>query len=134
VAGPIFARRGYAPSPMAPEDIKALRKELGCTARELAAALSVTQETVLAWERGDLFPTKRFVTKMEELRQAGPAAIPKPRRGGDRPPLKMLADPELWKLFRKLVAHPELRASALKLAEGYADPAEDESETKNLKG
>jgi transcriptional regulator with XRE-family HTH domain len=110
---------------MAPEDIKALRQELGCTARELAAALSVTQDTVLAWERGDLFPTKRFVTKMEELRQAGPTAVPKQRRGGDRPPLKMLADPELWKLFRKLVAHPELRTAALKLSEGYADPAED---------
>jgi transcriptional regulator with XRE-family HTH domain len=110
---------------MAPEDVKALRQELGCSARELAAALGETQETVLAWERGELFPTKRFVTKMEELRKAGPAAIPKQRRGGERSPLKMLADPELWKLFRKLVAHPELRKAALKLAEGYADPADD---------
>lgn len=120
-----FRGAGLRSRPMAPEEIKALRQELGCSARELAAALAVTQETVLAWERGELFPTKRFVTKMEELRQAGPEAIPKARRGGERPPMKMLADPELWKLFRKLVAHPELRAAALKLSEGYADPADD---------
>jgi transcriptional regulator with XRE-family HTH domain len=111
---------------MAPEDIKALRKELGCTARELGTALGIDQDTVLAWERGDLFPTKRFVGQMEELRTKGPAAIPKKRRkGAPAPPFQVLADPELWRLVRKLVAHAELRAAALDLAAGYADPAED---------
>lgn len=111
---------------MAPEDIKQLRQELGCTARELAAALDLEQETVLAWERGELFPTKRFVTRMEELRKQGPSAIPrKPRRAAAAAsPMQVLADPEMWKLVRKLVAHAELRREVTKLAEGYADPAE----------
>jgi len=109
-------------------EIKALREELGCTARELAGALGVEQETVLAWERGDMFPTKRFVGLMEELRRKGPGAIPKTpkkKRGTPASPLHALADPELWRLFRKLLGHAELRAAALKLAESYPDPAED---------
>jgi|SRR5580700_10455850 transcriptional regulator with XRE-family HTH domain len=110
---------------MAPEDIKALRQELGCSARELGAALAIEQETVLAWERGDLFPTKRFVDMMEALRKNGPSAIPKKRRkGAPAPPFQVLSDPELWKLVRKLVAHPELRAAALELSAGYPDPAD----------
>lgn len=108
---------------MSPEDIKALRQGLGCTARELAAALGLEQETVLAWERGDLFPTKRHVGEMEALRQKGPSAIPRKRRGAPPSPLHALADPALWTLFRKLVAHAELRAKVEKLAEEYEDPA-----------
>lgn len=111
---------------MSPEDIKALRQELGCTARELAAALGVEQDAVLAWERGDLFPTKRLVGKMDELRQKGPSAIPKRRRGPATSPFQAMADPALWRLVRKLVAHPELRAAVMKLAEPYADPAEEQ--------
>ena len=66
---------------MSPEDLKNLRAELDCTAKELATALDVEQETILAWERGELFPTKRFVTKMEALRRAGKGAIVrKPRK------------------------------------------------------
>jgi transcriptional regulator with XRE-family HTH domain len=111
---------------MAPEDIKELRKQLGCTARELGAALGIDQETVLAWERGDLFPTKRFVGMMEDLRKKGPSAIPRKRRkGAPAPPFQVLSDPDLWRLVRKLVAHPELRAAALDLAASYPDPAED---------
>lgn len=112
---------------MTPEDIKALRKELSCTARELAGALGVDQESVLAWERGDLFPTKRFVGKMEELRRAGPSAIPR-RKKGAATPAQVLASPELWKLVRKLITHAELRAAAIKLAEAYSDPAEETSD------
>ncbi len=110
---------------MTPEDIRALRQELSCTARELAAALGVDQETVLAWERAALFPTKRYVTRMQELRQSGPSAIP--RQSKHKPPvapLQALADPDLWRLLRKLIAHPELRRAAAKLAEPYSDPAE----------
>jgi transcriptional regulator with XRE-family HTH domain len=111
---------------MAPEDIKALREELGCTARELGAALGIEQETVLAWERGDLFPTKRFVDMMAQLRQKGPGAVPKKRkRGAPSSPAQVLADPDVWRLIRKLVAHAELRTAALKLAESYPDPAEE---------
>jgi transcriptional regulator with XRE-family HTH domain len=113
---------------MSPEDIKALRKELGCTARELAGALGLEQEAVLAWERGELFPTKRLVGQMAALREKGPAAVPRRRKGQNPEPLKLLASPDLWRLFRKLVAHPELCAAAVKLAESYPDPAEDRSE------
>lgn len=108
---------------MIPEDIKALRKELVCTARELAAALGVDQATVLAWEKGDLFPTKASVLKMAELRARGPAAIPKKAKGAD--PMTVLADPALWEVVRKVVAHKKLRDDVAKLAAGYPDPAQD---------
>jgi transcriptional regulator with XRE-family HTH domain len=107
---------------MTGDAIKALRKELGCTARELGGALGLDQETVLAWERGDLFPTKQFVDHMEQLRTAGPSAVPRRKRGAPASPLHALADPDLWKLIRKIIAHPALRDAAAKLAEGYADP------------
>lgn len=110
---------------MSPEDIKALRKELSCTARELATALGTDQQTVLTWERGELFPTKRYCDAMEELRRKGPGGIPrKPKRKGATP-MQALADPALWKLVRKLLAHPELRSGAEALAESYGDPADE---------
>lgn len=116
---------------MSPEDVKNLRSELDCTAKDLATALGIEQETVLAWERGDLFPTKRFVTKMEALRAAGKGAIVrKPRKAAvATSPMAVLADPTTWKLVRKLVAHAELRRDVLKLAENYPDPAEESGAT-----
>lgn len=113
---------------MSPDELKALRKELACTAGDLAAALGIEQDEVLAWERGDLFPTKRFVGMMEDLRKRGPSAVPKRRRKSkNEPPMRVLADPAIWRLLRKLVAHAELRAAVSKLAEAYADPADDET-------
>lgn len=108
---------------MSPDEIKALRKELVCTAKELAQALGIEQTTVLAWEKGDLFPTKASVDKMELLRARGPAAIPKKAKGAE--PMKVLADPALWELVRKIVAHKKLRDEVIKLAAPYADPAQD---------
>ena len=108
---------------MTPDDIKALRKDLACTAKELAAALGTDQATVLAWEKGDLFPTKAFVDKMTQLRARGPAAIPKKAKGAD--PMKVLSDPALWELLRKLVAHKKLRDEVVKLASAYGDPAQE---------
>jgi len=109
---------------MSPDEIKALRKELSCTAKELAGALGVDQATVLSWERADLFPTKAYVARMLELRAKGPAAIPRKSKGsGD--PMKSLTDPQLWELVRKLAAHRKLREEVLKLAERYPDPAND---------
>jgi DNA-binding transcriptional regulator YiaG len=116
------ARLGEGRS-VSPDEIKALRKELVCTAKELAQALGIEQATVLAWEKGDLFPTKAFVDKMETLRSRGPAAIPKKAKGAD--PMKVLADPSLWELVRKIVAHKKLRDEVVKLAGAYADPAQD---------
>jgi transcriptional regulator with XRE-family HTH domain len=108
---------------LTPEAIKSLRKNLACTARELAAALELDQATVLSWERGDLFPTKRHVDAMAALAAKGPGAVPRKAKGGD--PMKTLADPQLWELLRKLAAHKKLRDEALKLADGYPDPASD---------
>jgi transcriptional regulator with XRE-family HTH domain len=111
---------------MSPDEVKALRQELSCTARELAAALSVEPDVVIAWERSEQFPTKRHIGMMEELRRKGPSSIPRKRRkGAPAPPLQALADPSLWRLLRKLLAHPELRTAADALAERYPDPADD---------
>jgi DNA-binding transcriptional regulator YiaG len=106
-----------------PDEIKALRKELACTAKELAGALGIDQATVLAWERAERFPTKAFVDGMNALRARGPSSIPKKAKGGD--PVKSLADPQVWELFRKLAAHKRLRDEVAKLAEKYPDPASD---------
>lgn len=108
---------------MTPDEIKALRRELACTAKELAQALGTDQATVLAWEKGDLFPTKASVDKMAELRARGPGAIPRKSKGAD--PIKVLADPALWELVRKLAAHKKLRDEVQKLAAAYPDPAQD---------
>ncbi|CAN5770694.1 hypothetical protein BH11MYX4_BH11MYX4_10490 [soil metagenome] len=108
---------------MTPEEIKTLRKDLSCTAKELATALGLEQSTVLAWEKGDLFPTKAFVDKMAQLRARGPAAIPRKAKGAD--PMKVLADPLLWELVRKLAANKKLRDEVAKLAASYPDPAQE---------
>ncbi len=108
-----------------PDELKALRKELSCTAKELAGALGVEQSTVLAWEKGDLFPTKAFVDKMAVLRAKGASSIPKKSKGGD--PMKTLADPDFWKLVRKIAAHKKLRDDAAKLADAYPDPADEKN-------
>ncbi|HEU4404699.1 MAG TPA: XRE family transcriptional regulator [Polyangiaceae bacterium] len=112
---------------MTPDEIKALRAELKCTARELGAALEIEQATVLKWEAGELFPTKKYVELMQALRAKGPSAIPRKARGAQPPPLRLLADPALWELVRKLIAHKKLRDDVTKLAAAYADPAEDEA-------
>lgn len=108
---------------MSPEDLKALRKDLGCTAKELAAALGIEQSTVLDWEKGELFPTKPYIDKMMALKAKGPAAIPKKSKG--EAPMKVLADPALWELLRKIVAHKKLRDEVVKLAAPYADPKDE---------
>jgi transcriptional regulator with XRE-family HTH domain len=106
-----------------PEEIKALRKELACTAKELAGALDLEQATVLAWERAELFPTRQYVERMNALRAAGPGAIPRKSKGAS--PMKALADPLVWELVRKIVAHKRLRDEVAKLAAGYPDPSDD---------
>ncbi len=108
---------------MTPDEVKALRRELACTAKELAAALGVDQATVMGWERADLFPTKAYVDRMAELRARGPGSIPRKAKGGD--PLKSLADPQVWELLRKIAAHKKLRDEVAKLADKYPDPASE---------
>ena len=111
---------------MSPDDIKALRAELKCTTRELAGALQIEQSTVLEWESGQMFPTKRHCEQMATLREKGPGAIPrKAKAGAGGSPMKVLADPALWTLVRKLAAHKKLRDEVVKLAAAYPDPAEE---------
>ena len=115
-------RRRRRGSRVTGDDIKALRKELSCTAKELASALGLDQATVLAWEKADLFPTKAYVDRMQELRARGPGAVPrKTKAGGD--PVKALADPQVWEVLRKIAAHKKLRDEVIKLADKYPDPA-----------
>lgn len=111
---------------MQAEDIQKLRKELACTARELAVALGVDPKEVSAWESGEQFPTKRNVAAMEALRAKGPTAITRQPRGKTAPKVgtARLADPTLWRIVRKLVEHPAFFDEALKASEKYADPAE----------
>ena len=109
---------------MTPDDIKALRKDLACTAKELAQALGIEQATVLAWEKGELFPTKPFIDKMEALRARGPGAVPKKAKGGD--PMQQLGDPAFWEVVRKIAAHKKLRDEVVKMAAAYPDPLEKE--------
>lgn len=108
-----------------PEEIKALRKQLRCTPHELGEALGLDRKTVLAWEQDKLFPTRRYIRLMAALAEQGPGAVPRKRRGtkGNKTPLQLLGDPEIWSLIRKLLAHPELREQISKLAAHYDEPA-----------
>lgn len=105
---------------MTPEEIKQARIALKCTAKELAAALDLEPATVMAWERGEMFPTKQYVDKIQAFLAQGPAAIPKKAKGGDA--YELLRDPDVWALIRKLLAHPKLRAEVQKLAAKYEEP------------
>ena len=105
---------------MSPDEVKQARVTLRCTARELAAALELPSATISAWERGDAFPTKQYVEKIQAFVAEGPSAIPRKAKGED--PLDALRDPEVWELLRKLLAHPKLRAEVAKIAAKYDDP------------
>lgn len=105
---------------MTPDELKALRKDLSCTAKELSAALGLDQATVLAWEKGELFPTKQYIDKMNALRAKGPGAVPRKSKGAD--PIKVMTDPAFWEIMRKVAAHKKLRDEVIKLAAGYPDP------------
>lgn len=111
---------------MSPEEIKALQKELRCTAGELARALKVEPKTIVLWESGELFPTKKHVEQMHELRERGPDAVPRLPRGKSRGPtgLGRLAEPKLWEIVRKLAAHPAFFDQVAKLAESYDEPSD----------
>jgi transcriptional regulator with XRE-family HTH domain len=106
---------------VSPEEIKQLRKDLKLTARQLADEVKAAAEDVWAWETGERFPTKRHVTRMVQLRNKGGSRAPK--HDGSAAGLDKLADPNLWLLLRKLVAHPELFTKVNELAKAYSDPA-----------
>jgi predicted transcriptional regulator len=105
------------------DELKESRKVLGCTAKELATTLGIEQAMIMAWEKGDLFPTKHYVDKIQGLLAKGPSAIAKKSKGVTDP-WKLLADPTIWTLTRKLMAHKKFRDDVQKLAEAYPDPAD----------
>lgn len=111
------------PPVVTPEQIKQLRQELRCTARELASTLDLPLAEVQAWELGREFPTKRLVTQLGSLRTIGPSAIVRKGKAGSASVMEQLDNPDLWQLVRKLLAHPELLRQALELATPYDDPA-----------
>jgi transcriptional regulator with XRE-family HTH domain len=102
---------------MKPEEVKAARTSLKCTIKEFASVLELEPSTITAWERGEEFPTKKYVSQIEALVAQGPNAIPKKAKGVD--PLEALRDPDVWALFRKLISHPKLRTEVMKLAAKY---------------
>ncbi len=104
---------------MTPDDIKALRKELGCTARDLATTLGIEQKEVLAWEGGQLYPTKRYVEQMKALREKGPSAVLKTAKGNAVAPTDRVSDPAFWTIVKKLLLHPALYDQVSKLAEQF---------------
>ena len=108
---------------MQPEEIRELRKTLSCTAKELAAALDVDQATVLAWEKGELFPTKQYVDHMRALEAKGPSAIPRLAKGkANVSPMAAMREAAFWEIVRKIAAHKKLRDEVAKLAASYPDP------------
>jgi len=111
---------------MSPEDVKAVRARLRATTKDLAHALGVDAATLTAWERGELFPTKKHVQLLDELDRKGPDALPRlpTKRGAAKKsdPLTGLSDPAVWTLIRKLLVHPDLREAVIKLADTYEDP------------
>lgn len=52
---------------MSPEDIKALRKELGLSQTVFASKIGVTLRTLQNYEKGDTSPTADTITKMFAL-------------------------------------------------------------------
>ncbi len=108
---------------MAPEEVQDLRKSLKCSAHELGRTLGVDANTVLAWESGELFPTKRHVDQMAALRTKGPDAIVRTPKGRvqQKQGTERLEDPKLWEVVRKLCEHPALFDQVAKLADAYTD-------------
>jgi transcriptional regulator with XRE-family HTH domain len=104
---------------VSPEQLKQLRKELGCTARDLATTLGIEQKEVLAWEAGELFPTKRFVEQMQALREKGPSAVLKSAKGKAVAPTDRVSDPAFWVIVKKLLLYPALYEQVAKLAATY---------------
>jgi transcriptional regulator with XRE-family HTH domain len=107
-----------------PDDIKQLRKELGCSARDLAATLGIEQNEVLAWEGGELFPTKRYVDAMKALRAQGPSGVLRAAKGKNVTATERVSDPAFWMIVKKLLLYPALYEQVSRLAATYDDKRE----------
>jgi transcriptional regulator with XRE-family HTH domain len=110
---------------VSPDEIQKLRKDLACSAHELARTLGIEANTVLAWESGELFPTKRHVEQLRAIKEKGPDAVARTPRGKRvKRGMDRLDDPKLWEIMRKLLEHPALFDQVAKMAEGFEDPAQ----------
>lgn len=87
--------------------------------RKLADELGTDSSTVLAWERGELFPTRKACRQMEALRSRVPS-VPASAPSSD-PDLAPLADPRVWAVVRKLCRHDAFRQRVFELASSYDD-------------
>jgi transcriptional regulator with XRE-family HTH domain len=110
---------------MQPEDVKRIRESLACSLGELASAVGVEVKTILAWEAGDQFPTKRHADRLTALAKEGPSAIKRSR--SKRPPTgtDLLADPRFWTVVRKLATNPEFFTAVEKMSAEYEDESPD---------
>ncbi len=110
---------------MEADDIRALRKRLRISMKQLADHLGIESSEVTAWEMGARYPTKKHVDGMKEL-EASPPPTPSPASSTEEPDLfaGFLSDPRLAPAVRKLLAHPDLQEEFLRLAERWEDPAE----------
>ena len=77
----------------------------------------------MAWEKGELFPTKQFIDRDGGLPREG--ARRDPEEGERERPDEAARDPVVWELVRKLLVHKKLRDEVAKLAAGYPDPGEE---------
>lgn len=107
---------------MSPTEIRELRANLKCTARELAATLGIDTGEVTAWELGQQFPTKKHVSDMDKLRLLGPEAISRrPKRSSANVVrgIARLSDPMLWEIVVKLAENPDFFEKVKQLASAY---------------
>ena len=108
---------------MSPDEVRQARRRLRLTARALGEVLGVDGKTVMAWERGDAFPTKRYCDAIARTEREATAKQPKEREPApSSASLAALQQPRLWALVAKLCAHPELLDAAEELAEDYELP------------
>jgi transcriptional regulator with XRE-family HTH domain len=105
---------------MQPEDVRRIREALACSLGQLAAAVGVDVKTLLAWESGDQFPTKRHADRLKALEAEGPSAIKKSSKSAPTGP-DLLADPRFWSVVRKLATNRDFFAAVAQMAERYED-------------
>ncbi|HVU01743.1 MAG TPA: XRE family transcriptional regulator [Polyangiaceae bacterium] len=112
---------------MSPADIRKLRAELDCSVGELAGTLGVEVKTVLAWESGDLFPTKKHADRLTAMAREGASAVVRKARPSAQPKrgLAALSEPRLWAVVRKLAAYPDFLTEVERLGERYDEPKDD---------
>jgi hypothetical protein len=104
---------------MQPEDVRRIHDALACSLGDLAAAVGVDVKTLLAWESGDLFPTKRHADRLKALEKEGPSAIKRKRSAKPPEGPELFTDPRFWAVVRKIATNPELFSKVEKLSEPY---------------